>query len=155
MGFENGQIEKRVLIQASPAIVFKALTDARDLVRWFCDRASSDAREGGELTAFWKSEKSGTRGKGIFTRLLPGTLVEITWQDEGGGPVEQPRHVFRYTIQHKRGTTEVDLLDQDGPTMDEESFSVLSEGWNYVLQDLKDFCERRERAGKPRQPEEE
>jgi uncharacterized protein YndB with AHSA1/START domain len=155
MSFESGRIEKRVLIQASPAIVFKALTEARDLVRWFCDRAASDVREGGEITAVWKSEKENTKGKGIFTRLLPGALVEITWSDEGGGPVENARHVFRYTIQQKRGTTEVDLLDQEGPTMDEESFSVLNEGWNYVLQDLKDYCERRERAGKPRQAEEE
>ena len=94
MGFENGQIEKRVLIQASPAIVFKALTEARDLVRWFCDRASSDVREGGEITAFWKSDKAGTKGRGIFTRLLPGALVEITWKDEGGGPVEDAKHIF-------------------------------------------------------------
>ncbi len=152
---QKGQIEKRVLIQASPAIVYKALTDAHDLVRWFCDRATSDPREGGELTAFWKSSKSGVRGRAIFTRLVPAAIVELAWLDEGSGPVENGRHVFRYTIHHKHGTTEVALCDEDGSPMDEDSFEVLSEGWNYVLQDLKDLCERRERTGRHRPAEEE
>ena len=54
----TGLIEKKVLIQASSPVVFQALTDAKYLVQWFCDRASSDPRVGGELSAFWKAGKS-------------------------------------------------------------------------------------------------
>src|SRR3990172_11280703 len=141
---EKGPIIKRVLIQASPDIVYRALTDERDLARWFCDRATSDPCEGGELTAFWKSGKTGIKGRARFSRLMPASCVELIWLDEGGGPVENAHHVFRYSIQFKHGTTEVALRDEDGVALDEESLAVLSEGWNYVLQDLKDFCERRE-----------
>ncbi len=152
---EKGQIEKRVLIQASPAIVYKALTDAHDLVRWFCDRATSDPREGGELTAFWKSGKTGIKGRAVFSRLVQASFVELTWLDEGDGPVEEACHVFRYSIRHRRGTTEVALRDENGAPMEDESLAFLSEGWNYVLQGLKDHCERKERAGKPRPAEAE
>ncbi len=149
MSPDKEQIEKRVLIQASPSIVYKALTDARDLMRWFCDRAASDPREGGELTAFWKSGKSGIRGRAVFSKLVPVSFVELTWLDEGNGPIEDARHVFRYSIRHRRGTTEVALRDENGAPMEEESLALLSEGWNYVLQDLKDYCEQKERAAKP------
>ena len=152
---EREPIIKRVLIQASPDIVYKALTDERDLARWFCDRATSDPCEGGEFTAFWRSGKTGIKGLARFTRLIPASCVELTWVDEGGILVEDAHHVFRYSIQHKHGTTEVALCDENGAAMDEESHRELSEGWNYVLQDLKDFCERRGRAQKSRHGEEE
>jgi uncharacterized protein YndB with AHSA1/START domain len=151
----NSRIEKTVLIQASPAIVFQALTDARDLVRWFCDRATSDPREGGEFVAQWKSGKTSTRGRAVYTRLVPSSLVEMRWLEEGGGPIEDARHTFRYTIKFRHGTTEVGMQDEDGQALDQEAHETLSEGWNYVLQDLKDYCERRERAGKPRHAEDE
>lgn len=147
---EDGHIEKTVLIQASPSIVYKALTDARDLMRWFCDRATSDPREGGELTAFWKSGKTGIKGRAVFSRLVQASFVELTWLDEGNGPVKEARHIFRYSIRHRRGTTEVALRDENGAPMEDEALAVLSEGWNYVLQGLKDYCEQKERAGKSR-----
>jgi uncharacterized protein YndB with AHSA1/START domain len=82
---KKGQIEKKVLIQAPPHIIFNALTDARDLVRWFCDRASSEPREGGELVAYWKSGKTGIKGRARYVRLEPDTLVELLRVDDGHG----------------------------------------------------------------------
>ncbi len=152
---EKEPIVKKVLIQASPDIVYKALTDGNDLTRWFCDRATSNPHEGGELTAFWKSGKSGIKGRARFTRLVPESCVELAWVDEGGVPAENVHHAFRYSIQYKHGTSEVGLCDENGTVLDDESLKELSEGWNYVLQDLKDFCERRERAGKSRHAEAE
>ncbi len=149
------RIDKTVLIQASPEIVFKALTDARDLVRWFCDRAASDPCVGGELTAQWKSGKTSIRGRAVFTRLVPASLVELRWLEEGNGPIADAQHVFRYTIKFRHGTSEVGMNDEDGPGLDEEAYETLSDGWNYVLQDLKDYCERKERSGKQHHLEEE
>jgi uncharacterized protein YndB with AHSA1/START domain len=39
--------------QAPPERLFAALTEARHLERWFCDRAESDPRQGGRLTLAW------------------------------------------------------------------------------------------------------
>ena len=145
-------IEKTVLIQARPAVIYRALTEARELVHWFCDRASADPRVGGELAAYWRLGKDAHRGRAVFTRLVPQEVVELRWVDDGRGPGSdpEPRHVLSYTIRSRRGTSEVLVKDDDRPVQDEEVFSRLVEGWNGVLLELKDYCERRERSAKRR-----
>jgi uncharacterized protein YndB with AHSA1/START domain len=118
-------------------------------VRWFCDRATSDPREGGELTAYWKTGKTGQKGRAVFKRVVPGTQLQLLWVDEGQGvALEVPRHVLSYSIKVKRGTSEVTMQDEDSPPPDEETYSFIDQGWNSVLLELKDYCERRERSAR-------
>ncbi len=154
----HSRIEKHVLIKAKPAIVYQALTDAHDLVRWFCDRASSDPRVGGELSAYWRQGKTGQRGRAVYTRIEPNLAVELLWVDDGCGPdPDNAHHRITYAIRTTRQRdTEVIMRDEDrSATADAEVRSILDEGWNTVLLELKDFCERRERAGKARKRPEE
>jgi uncharacterized protein YndB with AHSA1/START domain len=146
-----GRIEKRVLIKASPAIIFQALTDARDLVRWFCDRAASDPKEGGVLTAHWKTGKTAQKGRAVFTKYVPDTSIELLWIDDGLGENEKDAtHVISFSIKTKRGTSEVLMRDDDERPLDAETLAVFEQGWNVALFDLKDYCERKERSTKPR-----
>ncbi len=143
----NGVIQKKVLIKASPEIIFQALTEARDLVRWFCDRATSDPREGGEMTAYWRT--AGQKGRAVFRRFVPASQLELVWVDDGQGVVrENATHALAYSIKVKRGTSELTMHDSDYPPPDEETYSILDEGWNSVLLELTDYCERRERSTK-------
>ncbi len=145
----NGSIEKKVLIQASPRVIFRALTDARDVVQWFCDRATSDPRVGGEFRAYWRMGSSGEaqRGRAVFTALVPDTRVELHWVEEGcGETAKENRHTICYSIRLKRGTAEVTVRDDGPPFEDEEVFQLLSEGWISVLRDLKEYCEARQRS---------
>ena len=145
----KGLIEKRVLIQASPAIIYKALTDAKDLSRWFCDRASSDPHAGGELTAHWT--QGNRSGRAIYQRITPGSLVELKWVEESNdAPAGSFDHILTYSIRTKRGASEVHMCDVDRRHADEETMAVLDEGWNYVLMELKDYCERKERSARAR-----
>lgn len=144
-----GKIQKRVWINASPDIVFKALTDSKDLVRWFCDRASCNAREGGELVAHWRMRGSSPKGRAVFTRIVPEAVVELRWIDDGDGTAGSG-HTLRYEIRSKAGMTEVEMLDRDDSTSDEETYACLDQGWNSVLLELKDYCERKERSRKAR-----
>jgi len=143
----NGIIQKKVLIKASPAIVYQALTEACDLVRWFCDRATSDPREGGELTAYWKTGKTAQKGRAVFKRVVPESQLQLLWVDEGQGVVQEgARHVLSYSIKVKRGTSEVTMYDEDSPPPDEDTYAFIDQGWNSVLLELKDYCERKERS---------
>jgi uncharacterized protein YndB with AHSA1/START domain len=145
----TGLIEKKVLIQASSPVIFQALTEAKYLVQWFCDRASSDPRVGGELSAFWKAGKSGQTGRAVFTRLVPDALVELHWLDDAPLVSEHStKHLLSYQIQSKRESTEVVMRDVGYCPPDEETFTVLDEGWNSVLLELKDHCERKERSAR-------
>ncbi len=153
----SGEIQKKVWIKASAEVVFKALTDAKDLVRWFCDRASCNAREGGEFIAHWRTRKTSQKGRAVFTRFVPGKELELRWIDDGrGAQPENSGHTLSYEIRRKSGMTEVVMLDTDDSAPDEETYTFLDKGWNSVLLELKDHCERKERSlrlrsrGKPR-----
>lgn len=149
----GSKISKKVWIKASRETVYEALTDAKQLVQWFCDRASCDPAEGKELVAFWKTGKSMQQGRAIFSRIVPGSSLELVWTDDGGGELE-PRsgHTLSYEIRSKSGMTELIMIDKDDNAPDEETGEILDRGWNSVLLELKDFCERKERLAKPKRP---
>jgi uncharacterized protein YndB with AHSA1/START domain len=147
----KSRIEKKVLIQASPCVVFKALTEAKDLVHWFCDRATSDPCEGGELVAFWKTGRTSQKGRAVITRFEPESHLEMLWVDEGEeSNSTDARHVLSYGIIAKKGSTEVVMCDTDDLPQTPEAIAILDHGWNDVLMELKEYCERKERSGKPR-----
>ena len=147
----GSRISKKVWIKASPEIVYEALTDSKQLVQWFCDRASCDADEGKELIAYWKAGKSTQKGRAIFSRVEPGTSLELVWIDDGEGERDRnSNHTLSYEIRSKSGMTELIMIDKDDSPPDEETSEILDQGWNSVLLELKDFCERKERSAKPR-----
>jgi len=147
----NRKIEKRVWIKASAEIVYRALTNSRDLSKWFCDHADCTPCKGGDLIAFWKSDNTSQRGRAVFTEVVPNNFLELLWMEDGGDLLPSPpKHTLRYTIKSKSGMTEVVMEDDDETTLDEETFSFMDRGWNSVLLELKDFCERKERLLKMR-----
>ncbi len=146
-------VEKKVLIQASPAVIYRALTEAKEIAQWFCDRAACDPRVGGELKAFWRLGRSGQgqRGRAVFLTLVPESQVVLDWVDEGGGECsEDVHHTTTYSIRLKRGTSEVTLLDAGPALEDEDAFALLDQGWIGVLRDLKDHCESKQRSARRR-----
>ncbi len=144
----QGIIIKRVLIQASPAVIYRALTDAKEIARWFCDRVTSDPKVGGELKAYWRIGPR--QGRAVFTTLIPDSQVELQWVDDGADEtIEAARHSICYTIQLKRATTEVTVQDA-GPPTDEETFAALNEGWIELLRSLKEHCEAKQRTSRRR-----
>ncbi len=147
----GNRIKKRVWIKASAEVVYTALTESKELVRWFCVRASCDPREGGELLAYWKTGKSSQKGRAVFTRLVPGKSLELLWVDDGGGSeTKASTHTLSYEIQSKLGMTELVMIDTGDNPSDEETYAFLNQGWNSVLLELKDYCERKERSTKLR-----
>jgi uncharacterized protein YndB with AHSA1/START domain len=147
----GNRIEKRVWIKASAGVVYKALTDSKELARWFCDRADCNPCRGGELIAYWKAGGLGQKGRAVFTGLVPNTSIELLWVEDGRDiPPGTPRHTLSYTIKSKSGMTEVVMVDHDEIHLDDETYEFLARGWNSVLLELKDYCERRERTAKQR-----
>jgi uncharacterized protein YndB with AHSA1/START domain len=144
-------ISKRVWIRASPKVVFKALTEARELVHWFCDRASCDLREGGDITVSWRTGKTTQKGRARIANLRPSASLELFWIDDGSGtPEAVSHHTLSYEIRSKSGMTELIMIDKDDAASDEETHAFLDQGWNSVLMELKEFCERKERSAKPK-----
>ena len=147
----SGKIVKKVWIKASKNVVYNALTEPKELVHWFCDRASFDPREGGELTAYWRGDKTGQKGRAVVTRVVPDATLELLWLEDGAAAQENSsRHTLFYEIRSKSGMTELVMTDKDESPSDDETIAILDRGWNSVLLELKDYCERRERSAKLR-----
>jgi uncharacterized protein YndB with AHSA1/START domain len=148
----NGTIEKRVYIQASPETIFRALTDSRDLVEWFCDKAETEPSAGGELHVQWRNGRRVQKGHGVFESLVPGAEVVIEWRDDGNGPDgKPPRHTLSFSIRGGKSNVEVRVKDEGQQFPDDETRDRVSDGWNSVLLELKEHCEERQRATRLRQ----
>jgi uncharacterized protein YndB with AHSA1/START domain len=143
------EISKKVWIRASPKLIYEALTEARKLEHWFCDRASCDLCEGEEFTAHWRTGKTTQKGRARITHLNPGASLELLWVDDGCGTAETvSHHTLSYEIRFKSDMTELIMIDKDDSACDEETYAFFDQGWNSVLMELKDYCERKERAAK-------
>jgi uncharacterized protein YndB with AHSA1/START domain len=68
-------IEKSTVIPATPARLYKALTDAKQLSRWLADQVESDPRPGGPIVIKYDSHEK----RGEYRRLIPGVEVGIRW----------------------------------------------------------------------------
>ena len=143
-------IEKKVWIQASAQIVFKALTKANALEQWFCDKASSNPRAAGELIAQWNNGKARRKGRAVFTRFEPPVVLALRWVDDGSGTEATDAHTLQYEIYQRSGMTELVVTDSGETEIDDETIDFLAQGWNAILLELKDYCEHKERAAKKR-----
>jgi uncharacterized protein YndB with AHSA1/START domain len=145
----SSKIVKKVWIKASKDTVYGALIDPKELVQWFCDRVTLSPCEGGELVASWRGQKTGQKGRAVITRLLPGKALELLWTDDGKGLQEKAAsHTLTYEIQSKSEMTVLIVTDKDDSISDEDTMDFLDKGWNSILLDLKDYCERQERTSK-------
>ncbi len=70
-------VEKSVIISATPARLYKSLTDAKELSRWLADRVESDPREGGKLVIDYGTHEK----RGEYRRLIRGVEVGISWTE--------------------------------------------------------------------------
>jgi uncharacterized protein YndB with AHSA1/START domain len=68
-------VEKSVVIPATPARVYKSLTDAQQLSRWLADRVESDPHQGGQIVIDYDTHEK----RGEYRRLIPGIEVGISW----------------------------------------------------------------------------
>ncbi|HEX2979054.1 MAG TPA: SRPBCC domain-containing protein [Anaerolineaceae bacterium] len=64
-------------IDAKPAMIYRAFTNATLLRQWLCDLASCDPRPGGRLYLWWGS---GYYASGAFTQLEADRLIQFTYQ---------------------------------------------------------------------------
>jgi uncharacterized protein YndB with AHSA1/START domain len=126
------KLEKSVTIQASPRAVWRALTEAEQIVRWFALDARVVPEEGGHIWLSWPGMAGQERievwqeGKHLRTRG-DRPQVATDWYIEGAG-----------------GTTTLRLVQSgfgEGADWDDEIDS-LDRGWTVYLKNLKHMLER-------------
>jgi uncharacterized protein YndB with AHSA1/START domain len=134
-------VVKEVLVKAAPDVVWKALTEAEALTRWFPVEARVEPGLGGSI---WLSWGDGGGGEAPITGWEPGRHLQWT---ESRGPVKL---VVDFHLGPREGGTLVRLVQSgfgDGPDWDGE-FHMVGTGWAYFMFHLQWYLNRH--SGIPR-----
>jgi len=149
-------IEKVVEIDAPIDAVWKALTEAVELTRWFPLEARFEARHGGKVFLSWGPQ---CEGEGTVDVFEP--LKRLRWREPapvpphaaGAGsprpePVELP--AVEWLLEGKGGKTVLRLVNSglSAESWGDEYHDSLDYGWGFMLANLRLYLERHH--GKPR-----
>jgi uncharacterized protein YndB with AHSA1/START domain len=138
-------------LEASRDEVWRALTDAQELVRWFPTAAQVTPGTGGKMVWSWGE------GWDWETRIdawEPGRMLRLVQEDarpydtEGHplpvGEAEPQRIVIEFTLETHQGTTRLRLVHSGfghGAAWDNE-LEGITEGWQAELRSLKHYLRR-------------
>ena len=136
----SGEITKSILIDAPASVIFKALTDEKELVQWMPRRARMDARVGGEYEFNFHrtSDHSETVAKGKIVELVPNRRLVYTFASSMAGLGPQPS-LLTWTLEEGSGGKTLVTLVHSG--IPEKSFNLFL-GWGFYLDQLAAYCPR-------------
>lgn len=129
------EVVKEAFIAATPDDVWQALTDARELTRWFPVEARVEPGLGGSI---WLSWGEGAGGEAPITAWEPGRRLQWT---ETRGPIKV---AVDFHLEAGNGGTVVRVVQSgfgDGSEWDDE-FHMVTGGWAYFIAHLKWYLER-------------
>jgi uncharacterized protein YndB with AHSA1/START domain len=127
--------EHSLTVNAPRDRVFRALTDADDLKRWWITDGISEPRTGGRFRYEWKMADPSNDHvqEGAYDEVVDGERVALPWS----GPAGDSRVTF--TLSDSDGATQVSLVHA-GITA-EDSYERYAQGWQGFLANLKSVLE--------------
>jgi uncharacterized protein YndB with AHSA1/START domain len=149
---DQDAIISEIEISVPPERVFQALTDAKELVRWFTDPIcpvkfwEMDARHGGRYR--YATEKGTVVVNNVSEFHCHGEILEFdpprllaytwiaNWHDD-----ESRRTIVRWELTPQAGGTHVKVI-HSGLVQEEVARKDYSGGWPGVLGMLKEFVEK-------------
>ena len=137
-------------IRAKPELVYRSLTSARELTRWWLLGAETDARNAGRLRMVWppKRAKEGVRcpgfgeREGVFVDLEPARKVAWLWKPVRGEK-GVPALASIFILPVRGGKSEVTLLHSGFPSAAKADglYGVYARAWEDGLAKLKLYLE--------------
>jgi len=137
------EIRKTIEIDASPEIVFKALTDESELTQWFPDQAILEPKVGGKMKFTFLARKAKNLDRdfypdGEIIEFEPNKKLSYTWRPEGISNF--PRTVVTWTLK-KIGNdkTRLELVHSGFTGKPHEMYEEHNSGWDYFTDRLYGF----------------
>jgi uncharacterized protein YndB with AHSA1/START domain len=130
-----------VTVNKPKDIVFKALTQADELIRWFPSRAESDPKPGGAFKLFWDFTEASQNGsqEGRYIEVVPGEKVSYTWMVTEGAV---PTLVTILLKETDGGTTlELDHSTTHAGADEKKLHDGHANQWGFFLMNLKGYLE--------------
>ncbi len=147
----ENEIRKVVEIDASPQVVFTALSDPKELTNWFPDAAILEPRNGGRFKfSFYKeSDTSGKMDQDFFPEgkvleFVPNKKLAYTWQHKN--MPDFPETVVTWELEELGKNKTRLTLTHSGFTGKEVGITSAkehNEGWSYFLGELVSYCRKK------------
>ena len=137
-------------IRAKPELVYRSLTSARELTRWWLQGAETDARNAGRLRMIWPRVrgKDGLRApgfgerEGVFVDLEPARKVAWLWKP-ARGEKGAPALTSIFMLPARGGKSEVTLVHAgfSAAASADELYHGYARAWEDGLAKLKLYLE--------------
>jgi uncharacterized protein YndB with AHSA1/START domain len=133
------EVRKELTIGAPRERVWRALTEADELLRWFPDRSAEvDLRPGGTFRLEWESNDGDT---GVFEEIDPPSRLVFRWWQEGS----EHRLRVEITLEEVEGGTRLVLVERGFGAFAEERRAEVwggnDTGWTNELEELRAYLE--------------
>jgi uncharacterized protein YndB with AHSA1/START domain len=128
-------IEKTPFIKATPERVYQALTEKKDLERWFVQKADVELRPGGAVRLEWAPDAVET---GEILALEPAERLSYTWV-----ALEPTPTTVTFELTGEKDGTRLHLIHAgigEGETWD-NYYATLNSGWDIHFQHLTAWLE--------------
>ncbi len=146
----QNEIKQVIEIDASPEVVFSAISDAQELIQWFPDAAILEPKVGGQFKLSFLKDSKNSRMKLDRDFINEGKVLEIiqnkklvhTWKWQAFSDfaetivtweLEQVDNKTRLTLTHTGFTGK-----EQGPASLEEH----NKGWSFFLNGLISYCKK-------------
>jgi len=154
-------VEREILIEARPEVVWGVITEPEQISRWFSDDADIEGRAGAEGTLTWKP--GGRGGQKESDLVVPIWVVDaepfrrfsFRWNHpEGARPDESNSALVEFSLIEEAGGTRLRVVESgvDAVTHDDEARArYLDEhghGWGRHFGELRDYVASRSREAK-------
>ena len=139
MSNKNGFVKQTVVIKSPQEVVFRALTNADELIRWFPTRVESDPRPGGKFKFAWEFANASENGsqEGEYVEVVPNSMLSYTWQ------ADTIPTLVSIQLSEANGETTLDLDHaslQEGADGD-KLHEMHANQWGFFLMNLKGYLE--------------
>jgi uncharacterized protein YndB with AHSA1/START domain len=142
---EVTEIKKNIVIDATPEVVFKAITDPNELTQWFPDQAILEPKVGGKIKfSFFKTDSEYRQmdyfPEGTITEIIQNKKISYTWQEPNIPGF--PNTVVTWELEKMdNNKTRLKLLHTGFKP--DETAKKHNEGWSHFLGLLSKYCSKK------------
>jgi uncharacterized protein YndB with AHSA1/START domain len=139
MSNSNSFVKHPVAIKSPRNVVFNALIQADELMRWFPTRVESDPRPGGKYEFSWEFANESENGsqKGEYVEVIPNEKIGYTWT------ADSIPTLVTFHLKEMNGETIVELdhsTDQEGAD-EKKLHDDHANQWGFFMMNLKGYLE--------------
>ena len=134
------RLEREILIEASPDVVWSVITEPQHLSGWFGDSTEIDLRPGGSLVLHWDANDHAVHGR--VETVEPPRLFSFRWFRSG----EEDSTLVEFTLSAEGDSTRLTVVESGfqelaGPEDEKQrDADGHREGWKLELEELREYA---------------